>query len=173
MPVQGEYKGVASPVVQLIGRRGQPLYWDPFSNTGGNYNVAVIGKSGSGKSVFMQELVTSLRGTGCKTFVIDDGRSFMNTCLLQGGRFVYFAAKQNSCLNPFSLLSENDSEDKIEDIKVDAKGETKGVADEVFRRLPEEIVKNQTLNVILSYKIYIICFICEKPSIHLEYHYLQ
>lgn len=35
------------------------------------------------------------------------------------------------------------SEDKIEDIKVD----TKGVADEVFRRLPEEIVKNQTLNV--------------------------
>lgn len=39
------------------------------------------------------------------------------------------------------------SEDKIEDIKVDAKGETKGVADEVFRRLPEEIVKNQTLNV--------------------------
>lgn len=39
------------------------------------------------------------------------------------------------------------SEDEIEDIKVDAKGETKGVADEVFRRLPEEIVKNQTLNV--------------------------
>lgn len=39
------------------------------------------------------------------------------------------------------------SEDKIEDIKVDAKGETKGVADEVFRRLPKEIVDNQTLNV--------------------------
>lgn len=39
------------------------------------------------------------------------------------------------------------SENKIEDIKVDAKGETKGVADEVFRRLPEEIVENQTLNV--------------------------
>lgn len=118
LPVQGEYKGVASPVVQLIGRRGQPLYWDPFSNTGGNYNVAVIGKSGSGKSVFMQELVTSLRGTGCKTFVIDDGRSFMNTCLLQGGKFVYFAPDQNICLNPFSLLSENDSEDKIEDINL-------------------------------------------------------
>lgn len=119
LPVQGEYKGVANPIVQLVGRRGQPLYWDPFSNTGGNYNVAVIGKSGSGKSVFMQELVTSLRGSGCRTFVIDDGRSFMNTCLLQGGKFVYFAPEQNICLNPFSLLSDkDDTEDKAEDVNL-------------------------------------------------------
>lgn len=119
LPVQGEYKGVSNPVVQLIGRRGQPLYWDPFSNQGGNYNTAVIGKSGSGKSVFMQELVTSLRGTGCRTYVIDDGRSFMNTCLLQNGRFVYFAPEQNICINPFSLLSDNDDEeDKTEDINL-------------------------------------------------------
>lgn len=119
LPVQGEYKGVANPVVQLIGRRGQPLYWDPFSNTGGNYNTAVIGKSGSGKSVFMQELVTSLRRTGCRTFVIDDGRSFMNTCSLQGGKFIYFAPDQHICLNPFSLLSDNDdAEDKAEDVNL-------------------------------------------------------
>lgn len=39
------------------------------------------------------------------------------------------------------------SEDKIKDIKVDASGETKGVADEVFNRLPKLIVANQTLNV--------------------------
>ena len=39
------------------------------------------------------------------------------------------------------------SENKIDDIKVDASGETKGVADEVFKRLPKEIVDNQTLNV--------------------------
>lgn len=119
LPVQGEYKGMASPVMQLIGRRGQPLYWDPFGNEGGNYNVAVIGKSGSGKSVFMQELVTSLRGTGCRAYVIDDGRSFMNTCLLQGGKFVYFAADQNICLNPFTLLSDyGDTEDQIEDVNL-------------------------------------------------------
>lgn len=39
------------------------------------------------------------------------------------------------------------SKNKIEDIKVDASGETKGVADEVFNRLPKLIVDNQTLNV--------------------------
>lgn len=39
------------------------------------------------------------------------------------------------------------SEDKIENINVDASGETRGVADEVFNRLPKLIVDNQTLNV--------------------------
>ncbi|CCI84674.1 fumarate reductase flavoprotein subunit [Lactobacillus pasteurii DSM 23907 = CRBIP 24.76] len=39
------------------------------------------------------------------------------------------------------------SADRIEKIEVDAKGETKGVADEVFHRLPEQIVSAQTLNV--------------------------
>lgn len=39
------------------------------------------------------------------------------------------------------------SEDKIEDINVDSSGETKGVADEVFNRLPKLIVADQTLNV--------------------------
>lgn len=39
------------------------------------------------------------------------------------------------------------SEDKIENISVGASGETKGVADEVFNRLPKLIVDNQILNV--------------------------
>lgn len=39
------------------------------------------------------------------------------------------------------------SEDSIKDIAIDSSGETKGVADEVFKRLPREIIANQTLNV--------------------------
>lgn len=39
------------------------------------------------------------------------------------------------------------SEDRVEKIEVDSAGETKGVADEVFRRLPQQIVDGQTLNV--------------------------
>ena len=35
----------------------------------------------------------------------------------------------------------------IKDIEIDSSGETKGVADEVFKRLPKEIIANQTLNV--------------------------
>lgn len=47
-----------------------------------------------------------------------------------------------------SMLMEVDIDgDKVTSIKVDSSGETKGVADEVFRRLPKTIVENQTLNV--------------------------
>lgn len=104
-PLQGEFKGMDSPLMMLYGRRGQPLFWNPFANKEGNYNTAVIGKSGSGKSVFMQELVASIRGFGGKVFVIDDGRSFMNSCRLQGGEFVEFSDAADICLNPFSIVS--------------------------------------------------------------------
>ena len=105
-PLQGEWQGMGSACMMLYGRRGQPLFWNPFQNSDGNYNVAVIGKSGAGKSVFMQELVTSILGFGGKAYVIDDGRSFMNTAKLQDGEFIEFSDKSNLCLNPFSIIDE-------------------------------------------------------------------
>lgn len=105
-PLQGEWKGMRKPKMLFTGRRGQLCYWDPFDNKAGNYNVAVIGKSGSGKSVFMQELVTSLVGANGQVIVMDDGRSFMNSCILQGGTFVDFGGDTNLCINPFSIVSQ-------------------------------------------------------------------
>lgn len=104
-PLQGEWKGNGYPRQMLLGRRGQLFYFDPFSSKEGNYNVAIIGRSGSGKSVLMQDLVVSLVGSGGRVRVIDDGRSFMNTCLLLGGRFVEFTAAAGIKLNPFSLIA--------------------------------------------------------------------
>ncbi|MDA0938849.1 MAG: type IV secretion system protein TraC [Proteobacteria bacterium] len=104
-PMQGEWKGMSKPYMMLFGRRGQPMFWNPFANKEGNYNVAVFGKSGGGKSVFMQELVASIRGAGGRVIIVDDGYSFRNSCVLQGGAFVEFAGKNPLCLNPFSILS--------------------------------------------------------------------
>ncbi|CAH0353997.1 Protein TraC [Sphingobium sp. CECT 9361] len=59
-PIQGEFLGSQVPHLMLIGRRGQPYFWSPFENKAGNHNVAVVGKSGSGKSVTLQELCASL-----------------------------------------------------------------------------------------------------------------
>ena len=39
-------------------------------------SLVVIGGSGSGKSVLLQDLTASFAGVGAKTIVIDDGRSF-------------------------------------------------------------------------------------------------
>ena len=107
-PVHGEWRGQPAsldnpPVLFLIGRRGQPAGWTPFANDAGNYNVAIAGKSGSGKSVLMQELVTGLIGAGGEAVVIDDGRSFQHTAEALGGAFIAFG-KDPACLNPFAMI---------------------------------------------------------------------
>ena len=107
-PVHGEWRGQGfepgnPPALFLIGRRGQPACWSPFANAAGNYNVAVTGKSGSGKSVLMQELVTGIVGAGGEVVVIDDGRSFQHTAEALGGAFVAFG-KDPACLNPFAMI---------------------------------------------------------------------
>jgi len=103
-PMQGEYLGGEIPHLCLVGRRGQPFFWSPFENGAGNHNVTIMGKSGSGKSVLLQELCAALVGAKAKVVVIDDGRSFMNSARLQGGRFIEFTMASGFCLNPFSMI---------------------------------------------------------------------
>lgn len=106
-PLQGEYIGGDRPDLMLLGRRGCPFFWSPFGNEGaGNHNVSIIGSSGSGKSVLMQELVTGLKGAGAAVTVIDDGESFKHMCEALGGHHVKFTLEADICLNPFSLLDE-------------------------------------------------------------------
>ena len=107
-PVHGEWRGQPPdpdnpPALLLLGRRGQPAGWSPFANDAGNYNVAVTGKSGSGKSVLMQELVAGLVAAGGEAVVIDDGRSFQHAAEALGGAFVQFG-RDSACLNPFAMI---------------------------------------------------------------------
>jgi len=103
-PIHGEWTGSPSfKGMQLVGRQGQAFRWDPFDSNG-NYNIAVTGKSGAGKSVFMQELVANIYTTGGRVLIIDDGFSFKTTCELLGGTWVGLSAGDNIRLNPFSLL---------------------------------------------------------------------
>jgi conjugal transfer ATP-binding protein TraC len=104
-PVTAEYKGaIDESQMMLIGKRGQPVFFNPFYSPidGGNFNIAVIGKSGSGKSVFMQENFTSVRGAGGMIFIIDDGKSFKNSSQLQGGKFIEI--KDGISINPFTMI---------------------------------------------------------------------
>jgi conjugal transfer ATP-binding protein TraC len=110
MPLQGEWQGTKSPGMMLAGRRGQLFYWCPFDNNEGNYNTCVVGRSGSGKSVFMQELMTSMLGMGGRVFVLDVGRSFEKTVKLLKGTYVEFSTHSPICINPFSSIPIHDSE---------------------------------------------------------------
>ena len=107
---QGEWKGTSTPGIILGGRRGQLLTFCPFDNKAGNYNVTVVGRSGAGKSVFMQELMSSTLGLGGSVFILDVGRSFEKTCHMLGGQFIEFSIDKDVCLNPFSGIDPNNPE---------------------------------------------------------------
>lgn len=109
-PILGEWWGNSTKGMILMGRRGQIASWDPFAAQG-NLNAIVIGASGSGKSVFMQDLILSQLGQGSRVYVLDLGRSFQKLCHLLQGQYLEFSAKSQLNLNPFSFVkSEGDIE---------------------------------------------------------------
>ena len=103
-PLQGEYVGGHIPHILFVGRRGQPQFWSPFQNKAGNHNVAIAGKSGSGKSVFLQDLTASFAGVRAKVIVIDDGRSFEHMAKALGGTFTEFKLSSGISINPFRMI---------------------------------------------------------------------
>lgn len=103
IPITGEWWGNSQEGMVMTGRRGQLASWDPFK-VGGNLNTVVIGPSGSGKSVFMQDLIMSELGKGTHVFVLDLGRSFEKLCQLIDGQYLFFNQDSKLDLNPFNLL---------------------------------------------------------------------
>lgn len=113
MPLLAEWAGNSKTGMPMLGRRGQFLTWDPFK-TQGNLNTVVVGASGTGKSVFMQEMIMSHLGTSGRVFVLDLGRSFEKLCLLLDGQYLFFTKDSNLNLNPFALIPETIDREVLE-----------------------------------------------------------
>ena len=104
LPLHGEWNGNSRGTGMLLaGRQGQLFQWDNFKSSG-NYNVAVVGKSGAGKSVAMQEIAVGIYTARGHVLVIDDGYSFKTTAEILGGSHIAFDGSTRIRLNPFSLL---------------------------------------------------------------------
>ena len=112
LPCQGEWRGSYQPCFLMAGRKGQIFTWSPFENDT-NYNTIVVGTSGSGKSVAMQELMMSLLGMGARVIVFDLGRSFEKSCHLVGGQHIRFEKHSDMCINPFSFVEVGQEEADI------------------------------------------------------------
>ncbi|TFZ00083.1 type IV secretion system protein TraC [Ramlibacter humi] len=109
-PFIGEWKGTPTPVMMLAGRRGQLISFDLFDNNQGNYNVAIAGASGSGKSVFVNDIASSYASVGGKVWIIDVGRSYVNLCEAFDGDFIEFTPERHMCVNPFTYVADIDEE---------------------------------------------------------------
>lgn len=112
IPLVAEWKGNSLQGMPLLGRRGQLAMWDPFE-TEGNLNTVVIGPSGQGKSVFMQDVIMNQLGQGGRVFVLDLGRSFEKLCYLLDGQYLFFNSDSNLNLNPFNFVNPQGSQDSI------------------------------------------------------------
>src|SRR3546814_20898926 len=63
-------------------------------------------------------MTSALVGAGAKVIVIDDGRSFEHSSKLQNGEFVEFTMSSGFCLNPFSMIDEEEAK-RDEDYRLD------------------------------------------------------
>ena len=113
LPIVAEWKGQSAPGIPLYGRRGQFFFWNPFgeaflpgskAQTDHNFNVCIAGQSGSGKSVFAQELMMNILSVGGRVFVLDYGRSFKKSCQLMKGQHIEFDVRDPMSLNPFTHI---------------------------------------------------------------------
>lgn len=101
-PMFAEWRGSRSPVMLFGGRRGQVIGLDFYDNKEGNYNFAIGGSSGSGKSVFLNEIAWSYLGAGAKVWMLDLGNSFARLCQKANGQKIELEAGCGLNINPFS-----------------------------------------------------------------------
>jgi len=111
LPLQGEWQGTPSKAMILAGRKGQLFTWSPFDSPS-NYNTIILGQSGAGKSVLMQEIVSSLLGLGGRVIVLDFGRSYQKLAQLLGAQIIRITNNCDLSLNPFSDLIMKDENDQ-------------------------------------------------------------
>jgi len=109
-PLIAEWQGTGTPVLLFGGRRGQVMQLDVYDNPAGNYNVAIAGTSGSGKSLLLNEIAAAYLGTGARVWIIDVGRSYEKACRNFGGSFIEFTENAALSLNPFSLVQDIDED---------------------------------------------------------------
>lgn len=114
-PWIGEWKGTQTPLLQLIGRRGQLIGFNHFDNKKGNYNMACAATSGAGKSFFTQELIFSILGIGGRVFTIDAGGSYKDLCQSIGGTYIDFGVGRPN-LNPFSKIFSKNAYKKVDEL---------------------------------------------------------
>ena len=108
LPLYADPANNSNALMMFSGRRGQLFFFDNYvrpANELGNYNMVVIGKSGSGKSVFIQEYTDSILAKRGQVIILDDGMSSKEACNIAKGAYVDFS-EENFCVNPFSYYNE-------------------------------------------------------------------
>lgn len=112
MPVGAEWKGTGTPVINLVSRNGQLMSIDLYDSST-NYGCVIAAESGSGKSFFCSDIITSYRSIGAHIWCIDAGRSYEKTAKSLNGDFIEFTKDRKICLNPFEIIQDYEEQADI------------------------------------------------------------
>jgi conjugal transfer ATP-binding protein TraC len=103
MPLLADWSGTGRGIL-LPTMRGQWACIDPFSDSfGTNYNMAVTGTSGGGKSFFIQMMLLNVLFNGGSIFIIDVGGSYRKLCEALNGVYLEY---DNLAMNPFTHVQD-------------------------------------------------------------------
>lgn len=118
LPIQADFAGSTTPVMPLIGRKGQVSGLDVFDSRSNNHNLLITAASGGGKSFSLNALISNYYASGAKIRVTDLGYSYKKLSQVVGGRFMDFG-RDTVVINPFSSTGK-DEEDRASDLNATA-----------------------------------------------------
>lgn len=104
LPLSGGWKGHESPVVLFQNRFSELIRFDPFTPTTANWNGVVAGGSGSGKTFFVQYVLSDLlKRNDVEIVILDRGRNYEALVEAFGGAFIDIRPGGASSVNMFDL----------------------------------------------------------------------
>ena len=112
MPLYSYWHGNQRPVCLLSNRDGVPFALDPFDAALSNYNGAILGQSGGGKSFAILQLTLMFHGLKetPKIIWIDNGASSKQVVEALDGQFINLDIDSDRfCLNMFDLPQDETS----------------------------------------------------------------
>ncbi len=104
IPLYSDFKGFGSPVMLFTGRTGQVQYFSIYGRHTPSYSFVLIGPTGKGKSVWVNELITSSLDCGYVVRSIDLGDSQKRVNQIAGGQYESFDENNSKCLNFFTHI---------------------------------------------------------------------
>lgn len=146
-PIMGEWKGTSAFAkpgkgygMLLQSRRGQLMSMDLYDSPT-NYNGVIFASSGAGKSFLTQAVIMDYMSMGAKVWCIDVGRSYLKLAKLLKGSFIEFGSESGICLNPFSTVTDIDTEVELIQSIIEKMAAPEDGLDDYRRSRIEEAVK--------------------------------
>ena len=91
--------------MEVLDRGNNKFCFDVFKYAASNYNINMVGVSGTGKTKAAQDLIDQYLNQNATIFMMDIGRQYKEKCISLGGEYIDFNEKSAIGINPFSFIN--------------------------------------------------------------------